>query len=162
MEVTAPDADHPDRPTHPDFAIISGNLIALDRAAEDAKETSTFEELLASYIDPDTMTYVAQQRALRIIKRYPQLLIEDLLGVTSWRARFGASWVDGCLQGIQLERSRTGKAGDVGRLRNAMARAAAAQHGGWAEEKALREALQLAVERWPELKDTSPSPDPES
>lgn len=85
-----PSADFPNRPDHPDFRRLAAIARALDSRAEE--EGFDLREHLAQYLDPESVLYVAQQRALRIHTD------ADVLA-----ARW-AAWLDGLVMGMEMAR----------------------------------------------------------
>jgi hypothetical protein len=63
-----PDPRFPDRPMHDDFSLLSAVIIAMDAEAEAAPpDGEIIPKMLAPYIDPDSLTYMAMQRSVRAL-----------------------------------------------------------------------------------------------
>lgn len=58
------DPDFPNRPQHPDFWWLSDHVLAMDDASEDQPGFSVGDALAGLPIDPTSLTYFAQNRAM--------------------------------------------------------------------------------------------------
>jgi len=57
---------YPNRPNHPDFWVLANTVSAMDDAAESVGPGQfDFEGLVGEYVDPESLAYVAIQRAMR-------------------------------------------------------------------------------------------------
>jgi hypothetical protein len=84
------DSNFPNRPDHPDFWLLSRLVCQLDERS-DRGGPDEFARILAEYIDPASLTYMAEQRALRarLVGAPDMALYFDafVLGVAAERAR---------------------------------------------------------------------------
>lgn len=58
------DPRFPNRPDHPDFWLMSQALIDADKVADAGQE---IPDIIGQVVDPDSLRYVAEQRALRAL-----------------------------------------------------------------------------------------------
>lgn len=84
------DPQFPNRPDHPDFWLISQTLIDLD--AQMDNHTSPFTDTVGRVVDPQSLMYAAQQRALRSGVQNP--------GV---RMKVEAAWMDAFMAGASYQ-----------------------------------------------------------
>lgn len=85
------DPQFPNRPDHPDFWMISQALIDTDAQAEGKQET--FADLVGRYVDPESLTYAATQRALRMT---------GPAGDPAMRRAFATLWMDAFVAGCRF------------------------------------------------------------
>lgn len=99
------DPDYPNRPSHPDFARIVEVVLELDGGAEGKSPgvagggDSYIEQMISSAIDPDSLSYMATQRALRAhlfgvagsdpVLRGSALYLEAFVAGYRFRDRYG-------------------------------------------------------------------------
>lgn len=93
------DPDFPDRPDHPDFRALSAVIIATDTAAAEWPVQKVLDSLR---FDTASMTYMAQQRAIRMIRNTTtpatdQELVNAMASV----------WMDGFVAGLKVGDERT-------------------------------------------------------
>lgn len=81
----------PGRPDHPDFWLLAEVVTNQDNKSENV---STKEEQLGQVADPDSLLYVAQQRALRALG--PKASTGQL-------ARMAAVWLDAFMAGAAFQ-----------------------------------------------------------
>ncbi len=86
------DPRYPGRPEHPDFWLISQGLIEQDAQAEGG-------QAFGRYVDLASLTYVAEQRALRLYQADRRLVY----GAVEVQTRIAAAWMDAFIQGIRFE-----------------------------------------------------------
>jgi len=55
----------PLRPKHPDFTALAASVRGMDELVESVGESFDFEGLTKVYVDPESMGYLALQRAMR-------------------------------------------------------------------------------------------------
>lgn len=80
------------RPDHPDFWLLA--QCVQDNDAQADSQTVPFEDILARVVDPNSLTYMAKQRALRVV------------GSTASKeeeARWAAMFVDGFMVGAAFQ-----------------------------------------------------------
>lgn len=95
----AKDPLYPDRPDHPDFWALSRAVIALDEAAEERNSDSAWIEVLAKYVNPESLFYVIDQRWLR--------LVNDPRTHTAQKANvMKAAWIDGFIAAMKFMEER--------------------------------------------------------
>lgn len=95
------DPRFPNRPTHPDFAALSRLIIAHDELVSSKENAEmTFDEFIGLYADPQSVEYMAHQRALRLWYE------RDRLPITT--ATFGAAWIDGFCLGVAFAKAGGG------------------------------------------------------
>ena len=93
----------PGRPDHPDFWVLS--QVIIDQDSRSDNQTIPFGDRIAQVVDPDSLVYMAKQRALRI------------LGPNASRgqlARLASVWLDAFMAGAayQVEKTKQGGEGD--------------------------------------------------
>ena len=91
----------PNRPTHPDFWAMSAVVIDLDAKADTAP-TRAFGDAAVGAVDERSLSYMAMQRGIRAAR----ILGQDTDIATALAATLGASWAEGVIVGIELERRR--------------------------------------------------------
>lgn len=86
---------HPGRPDHPDFWRLSETVLKLDgRLAEDP---TAFESTVGEVVDLETCTYMAKQRAMRVMMH---LGIDfDTTTGRQLLAALASAWIDGFMVG---------------------------------------------------------------
>src|SRR5215467_11149041 len=57
-----PDPRFPNRPTHPDFAVLSDAIQEIDGSADDGQ---TVDEILGDVVDVESLMYIVMQQAER-------------------------------------------------------------------------------------------------
>jgi hypothetical protein len=82
------------RPEHPDFWKLSEVVIQIDAMAE---QHQGFTEIVGRMIDVDSVTYMAEQRAIRAMGPNAS---------PATRALIGATWIDGFMAGINYRKQR--------------------------------------------------------
>lgn len=96
-----PDPRFPDRPTHGDFAIISEAIQHADERLDSGE--ATFESIVSSAVDPDSLLYAAVNRIGIAIERSEE---PETLGRNA-RALAEAAFIDGFMVGVEFARKRT-------------------------------------------------------
>lgn len=92
----------PNRPNHPDFWKLSEIILRLDGALEAAppnKKQEVFAALVAKRVDPDSLSYVALNRALRALGITSK---EDVAGSQKLMAICSAMYLDGFTAGCEF------------------------------------------------------------
>jgi len=79
------------RPDHPDFWTLSNVVIQIDAMAE---QHQGFTEIVGRMIDIDSVTYMAEQRAIRAMGPNASPATRSLIGAT---------WIDGFMAGINYQ-----------------------------------------------------------
>jgi hypothetical protein len=82
------------RPEHPDFWLLSQVLIDQDAQAESGQRAL---EIIGRYLDPPSVAYMANQRALRVMSGRPAAGIVQV----------SAAWIDGFLAGMAAQHLKT-------------------------------------------------------
>jgi hypothetical protein len=82
------------RPDHPDFWKLSNVVIQIDAMAE---QHQGFAEIVGAVIDIDSVTYMAEQRAIRAMGPNASPATMSLIGAT---------WIDGFMAGINYQKER--------------------------------------------------------
>jgi hypothetical protein len=93
------DPRFPDRPTHPDFWALSEVILSLDgliAETPDDKLEEAFTERYNSYLDLDSVTYMAEQRVARAVQHLGLEINENTLPLLSTMA---ALYVEATLVG---------------------------------------------------------------
>jgi hypothetical protein len=88
------DPRYPNRPEHPDFWLLSQVLIDNDAVADSGE---SFEDIMARYIDVESVAYAVNQRALRAV---------GPMATNAVRAKYGAVWLDGFLAGVRYQHAK--------------------------------------------------------
>lgn len=95
----------PGRPDHPDFWKLSGVLLLLDGRMESVKslpkadQEAVFVDTITEIVDLESIVYVAQQRAVRVLP--PDADLRTTAVVTS-------IYIDAFIAGANYERSNRG------------------------------------------------------
>jgi hypothetical protein len=87
--------DVPGRPDHPDFWLLSQQVLGLDATIENEPD---IENIIKKYVDTDSLAYTAKQRASRVIDA--GLAPEGALPLLA------ALYTEGFILGILVEQSR--------------------------------------------------------
>lgn len=84
----------PGQPEHTDFFTLSNIVLQLDGHTENPD--FDFEDFLASIVDPESITYVAQQRVLRMVDQMglPRQLLPAIAAVWLDAFMIGFQWAD--------------------------------------------------------------------
>jgi hypothetical protein len=98
-----PGPSYPGRPDHPDFWLIVQAVLDTDAAADSRQ---AFNDIIGRYADPDSVAYMASQRALRLMRA------GQPAGVMARQAQLGAGWIDGFLAGAAFQRAKSAPAPD--------------------------------------------------
>jgi hypothetical protein len=77
------------RPAHPDFWLLSQAVIDNDAAADSGQPMA---DIIGRYLDPESVIYVAMQRALRAAPRRP-----------GEQTKLAATWIDGFTAGMHVQ-----------------------------------------------------------
>jgi hypothetical protein len=87
---------YPNRPDHPDFWKLCDVLLQQDGSLEDGGD---FEVILSEVVDPESLAYVAMQRAQRLVMNgsIPMTAIPT----------YAAIFLDGFTTGVRFERKRS-------------------------------------------------------
>lgn len=80
------------RPDHEDFWLLSQVVIDNDTVADN--ETMPFEDRIGQVIDPESLTYMARQRALRVTGPF---------ATTRDQAKFAAIYMDAFMAGATFQ-----------------------------------------------------------
>ena len=89
----------PTRPEHDDFWLLSEVILDSDTQAT----TESLLDAVRDYVDLQSLTYMAQQRAIRALG------ISDIDELTSSREEvvtLAAAWMDAFVLGVRFERER--------------------------------------------------------
>lgn len=89
------------RPEHDDFWLLSQIIIDNDNAMETG--TVLMEDKLAQVVDPDSVTYMARQRALRVVGPY---------ATTREQAKIAAIWLDAFMAGAAFQAKKNEQASE--------------------------------------------------
>lgn len=89
------DPRFPNRPTHPDFWLLSQGLIEQDAQSDAGQDQN---DLVARYIDPASIAYMADQRVFSM-----ERLVLGLLPLPI-RSAMEALYVDAFIQGVRFAR----------------------------------------------------------
>jgi hypothetical protein len=79
------------RPEHPDFWMLSEVVIKIDAMTD---QHQGFSDIVGRMIDLDSVSYMAEQRALRAMG--PN-------ATAATRALIGATWIDGFMAGVNFQ-----------------------------------------------------------
>jgi hypothetical protein len=91
-----PDPRFPRRPDHPDFRLLSMAVVGVDRAAASGQ---SFDDITGAVVDVESVTYIAEQRAIRALgPRYPG---DRTFVLTS------SVWIDGFYAGTRYQHLKT-------------------------------------------------------
>jgi hypothetical protein len=82
------------RPDHPDFWLISQAVLDQDAQADSGQSAA---EILGRMINPDSVMYAAQQRAMRFTIAFTGLEAE---------LKTAAAWTDGFLAGMRVQAAK--------------------------------------------------------
>lgn len=90
----------PNRPDHPDFWLLAEIVQDFDSAADDGTQ---FDRLVKPIVDVESLTYVAEQRVLRM-----QMAINPLIAQSpaAQSAKIGGAWIDGFVAGALFQKRR--------------------------------------------------------
>jgi hypothetical protein len=80
------------RPDHPDFWLLSQAIIAMDAQARSGQGA---EDIIGRYLDPDSVAYVAVQRAMRAS--------DGRFGGRGSTPQLAGTWIDGLLAGMAVQ-----------------------------------------------------------
>ena len=97
--------EHPNRPDHEDFWLMSRLVIDNDYRCDELGETA-LKEIVEEQIDTSSLTYMAQQRAYRLLDI---LTTGDLLGREDEVIAMSATWVDAFIVGAQYAKEKGNK-----------------------------------------------------
>lgn len=95
--------EFPNRPDTPDFWRLSAVLIDQDAYADDPQPGVRVDERITQVIDPASLLYAANQRALRAIA---------LLDMSAPVSALGAIWVDAFLAGTEYQARKSAELKD--------------------------------------------------
>lgn len=91
----------PGRPDHPDFWKLCDVVLKHDASTEDDTPES-LDAVIAEFVDPEVLAYMAFQRTLRMcMSSGADLPIMQLLPM------LGGSWVDGFVAGAAFQQAKT-------------------------------------------------------
>lgn len=95
------DEDFPDRPQHPDFAVLSETVLQHDGKAEDLDFRML--DYIATVVDPDSLRYFIEHRVGRFIETGA-----PMIGLIGGQPAAEALWLDAFLMGVAYaERKKT-------------------------------------------------------
>lgn len=95
----------PGRPDHPDFWLISESVIERDAQSESGQNP---QEIAGRWIDPESASYAAVQRAALMAQAVPH----GLSGTAAKKAIAATAWLDGLLTGMRVQQKKTDPATD--------------------------------------------------
>lgn len=100
MDPRTTDPRFPDRPTHPDFIILSEAVQAIDKKADSGVEV---HNIVSGDVDVDSLTYLAQNRA--------GMALQSLRGVDITADRLasiiGGAIIDGFKLGVEFQKVKS-------------------------------------------------------
>lgn len=93
------DDQFPDRPDHPDFWRLSDVVLQQDGALQEAVDKDAeYDRIIAEHVDLDSVMYLAQQRAQRVLLEQGFGLNPDAVAMVS------AAYLTGVVAGIAFEK----------------------------------------------------------
>lgn len=99
------DPAFPDRPTHPDFMHLADVILMLDGKLEDRTSEESGKEIFArelnKRIDAESITYMANQRACRLLDI---TTLEDLSRKGPLRGILMATYLDAFCAGMEFQK----------------------------------------------------------
>lgn len=98
-------SDMPHRPDHLDFDILSALIIALDGEANDVGPDFEISDVVARYIDPASLSYLALQRAMRVVGATTQA---DVVAQKDDIMRLASVYFEGFLMGCRFQQTKSG------------------------------------------------------
>lgn len=93
----------PNRPDHADFWLLAEIVQDFDSAADDGTK---FDRLVAPIVDIPSLTYVAEQRALRMQMADNPLIVQS---AQTRMIKLQAAWIDGFVAGASFHKRKGGK-----------------------------------------------------
>lgn len=102
--------EYPHRPNHPDFWRLANLVLQADGRAEE--DPARAEKMVADIVDPDTLSYMALQRAMRLVGAETR---EQVDANKHEVMRLAAIYFDAFILGARFEASKKKKKGGAGR-----------------------------------------------